>query len=83
MVAQIDKEKLPMIAFAVHPPGQPRRLARIGQAQGSASVGSVGVHQGNSCSRRREHARPSAVVKPASGLERARGLSEAGGHLIT
>jgi hypothetical protein len=55
MVAQIDKEELPMIAFAVHPPGQPRRLARIGQAQGSASVGSVGVHQGKSCSRRREN----------------------------
>jgi hypothetical protein len=32
MIAQIDKKELAMIALAVHPPGQPRRLARIGQA---------------------------------------------------
>jgi hypothetical protein len=55
MIAQIDKEELPMIALAMHPPGQPRRLARIGQTQGSASVGSVGVHKSKSCSKRREH----------------------------
>ena len=58
MIAQIDKKELSMIALAMHPPGQPRRLAGIGQAQGSASVGSVGVHQGKSCSRRRENGTP-------------------------
>jgi hypothetical protein len=55
MVAQIDKEELPVVALAMHPAGQPRRLAGIGQAQGSASVGSVGVHQGRSRLRRREN----------------------------
>jgi hypothetical protein len=55
MIAQIDKEELPMIALAMHPPGQPRRLPRIDQAEGSASMGSVGVHQGRSRWRRREH----------------------------
>jgi hypothetical protein len=55
MIAQIDKKQLPMIALAVHPPGQPRRLPRIAQAQGSASVGSVSVHQCRSRWRRREH----------------------------
>ena len=55
MVAQIDKQQLPVVALAVHPTRQPRRLARIGETQRSAIVGSISVHHGRSCSRRREH----------------------------
>ena len=45
MVAQIDKEQLPMISLAMHPARQPRVLPSIGKAQRAASMGAIFMHR--------------------------------------
>ena len=72
-----------MIALAVHPPGQPRGLARIAQAQRSASVGSVSVHQGKSRWRRREHGTAACCCQAGRPLVRADDVIEYLPHIMT
>ena len=45
MVAQIDEQQLAVIALPVHPAGKPSRAPASIEAEGAASVGSIGVHQ--------------------------------------
>src|SRR5271166_2253823 len=67
MIAQIDEKKLPMIALTVDPPGQPDFLTRICQAQGSASMGSVSMHQVKFRSRARtRHDRRAMSSRPGA-----------------
>ena len=48
MVAQIDEQQLAMVALAVHPAGQTRRLPGIGEAERAAGMGAIGMHRSKS-----------------------------------
>ncbi len=64
MVAQIDKEQLTVIAFAVHPTRKPGRPTGVGKAQRSAGVGPVDVHS--------DRGPASGSTGPEHGMERQR-----------
>ena len=44
MVTQIHKQKIAVVALAVHPTGQPNRLADVRLAQLSTIMSPIGVH---------------------------------------
>jgi hypothetical protein len=64
MIAQIDKEQVAVITFAVDPPRQTGRPSRIGEAQRSAGMGSIGVHL--------RLVRRGVYSEPVHGMERRR-----------
>src|SRR5438270_3981563 len=47
MIAQIDEQQLTVVALAMHPARKPDGFADIVEAQRSAAVGTIGVHQEN------------------------------------
>jgi len=44
MVAQVDEQQAAVVAFAVNPAGDFDRLALVGKAKLTTSMGAIGVH---------------------------------------
>jgi hypothetical protein len=44
MVAQVDEDQPPVVAFPVDPAGEADGLTRVGGAQGAAGMAAIGVH---------------------------------------
>jgi hypothetical protein len=69
MIAQIDEQKLTMIALAVDPARQPSWSALVAEAQLATMVGAVGMHAWVPDVRRRSGGSAGFVNLPAENVE--------------